>query len=232
MIDEQEVSVRRPKSDRSWQVHLRKSAEGQWHEALSAVEVAEGELVKKHGLQGPVDDAFMDRFLMVRPSGVAWNALVGEWSVKEADRAAFEWRRQFRGDAPVKADNEVTDEDIASSHLILWGDPASNAVLAKVLEKLPIRWSQESLEVNGKSYTAAGHAPILVFPNPLNPDKYVVLNSGFTYREYAYLNNARQIPMLPDWAVVDLSEPAGPVRPGKVADAGFFDERWLWKAAK
>lgn len=232
LIDEQEVSVMRPKSDRSWRVHLRKNVEGKWQETLSHIEVAEGERVKRHGLQGPVDDAFMDAFLMVRPSGEAWNPQVAEWSVKEADRAAFEWRRQFRGEAPTKLDSEVTDEDIASSHLVLWGDPGSNALLARVLEKLPIGWTKETLEVNGKSYPAEGHAPILVFPNPLNPERYVVLNSGFTYREYAYLNNARQIPMLPDWAVVDLSEPAGPVRPGKVADAGFFDERWNWKAAK
>jgi hypothetical protein len=101
-----------------------------------------------------------------------------------------------------------------------------------VLERLPIRWTKEELVVNGKSYPAAGHMPILVFPNPLNPARYVVLNSGFTYREYAYLNNARQVPMLPDWAVVDLSEAPGPVRPGKIADAGFFDEGWGWKAAK
>ena len=30
-------------------------------------------LRKTHGLQGPVDDAFMDAFLCVRPTGTAWN---------------------------------------------------------------------------------------------------------------------------------------------------------------
>ena len=231
-IDEQELTVRRPKSDRSWLVHLRQNAEGRWEEALTAVAKNEGELVKRHGLQGPIDDAFMDSFLMVQPSGQAWHGQVGEWSAKESARAVFEWRRQFRGDARVKKDREVTDDDIAGSNLILWGDPASNGVLAKILEKLPIRWTQEVLEMNGKSYPAAGHAPVLVFPNPLNPERYVVLNSGFTYREYAYLNNARQVPMLPDWAVVDLAEAPGPVRPGRVVDAGFFDERWRWKPGK
>ena len=46
---------------------------------------------------------------------------------------------------------------------------------------------------------------MLIYPNPLNPKKYVVLNSGFTFREFDYLNNARQIPKLPDWAVVDTT---------------------------
>ena len=80
--------------------------------------------------------------------------------------------------------------------------------------------------------TAAHHAPILIYPNPLNPNRYVVTNSSFTFREYAYLNNARQVPMLPDWAVVDLTTPPGNVWPGKIADANFFDEQWQVKSAK
>jgi pimeloyl-ACP methyl ester carboxylesterase len=229
-IDGQSLTVGKPKSDRSWRVSLRKGAEGGWREAAGVEE--EGKLVKRHGLQGPIDDAFLERFVMVTPSGTAWNEKAGAWAGAEVERARREWRRQFRGDALVKADVKVTESDIATSNLVLWGDPGSNAVLAKVLEKLPIRWTKEELEVNGKRYAAAGHMPVLVFPNPLNPERYVVLNSGFTYREYAYLNNARQVPMLPDWAVIDLSEAPGPVRPGKIAAAGFFDEGWGWKGEK
>ncbi len=57
-------------------------------------------------------------------------------------------------------------------------------------------------------------------------DRYVVTNSSFTFREYAYLNNARQIPMLPDWAVVDLRQKPDAIRPGKIAEADFFGEQW------
>jgi hypothetical protein len=69
----------------------------------------------------------------------------------------------------------------------------------------------------------------LIYPNPLNPERYIVLNSGFTYREYDYLNNARQTPKLPDWAVIDLREPASSRYPGKIVAAGFFDENWELK---
>jgi hypothetical protein len=231
-IDGKELTVRRPKTDRSWTVHLRKGEGGQWYETLSVSEGSEGKLVKRHGLQGPIDDAFLDRYIMVTPSAAAWHENGAGWAAKEAERARFEWRRQFRGDVLTKQDTLVTEADIASSNLVLWGDPGSNSVLAKVIEKLPIRWTKEVLEVDGKRYPSEGHMPILIFPNPLNPERYVVLNSGFTYREYAYLNNARQVPMLPDWAVIDLSEAPGPVRPGKIADAGFFDETWGWKAKK
>jgi hypothetical protein len=56
-----------------------------------------------------------------------------------------------------------------------------------------------------------------------------VVNSGFTFREYDYLNNARQTPKLPDWAILDLSQPPNARTPGRIAAAGFFDERWQLK---
>ena len=58
-----------------------------------------------------------------------------------------------------------------------------------------------------------------------------MLNSGFTYREYAYLNNARQIPMLPDWAIVDVSDGSTSQFPGEIKAAGFFDEQWRINSA-
>ena len=54
----------------------------------------------------------------------------------------------------------------------------------------------------------------------------MVLNSGFTYREYDYLNNARQVPKLPDWAIVDTTTPPNSRYPGKIVNANFFGERW------
>ncbi len=169
---------------------------------------------KKPGLQGPIDDAFMDSFLMVRPTGKPMTKPTGEWVQKEMKHATDHWRKQFRGDAPVKDDTDVTADDIKNNNLILWGDPKSNAILAKIADKLPFK------EFGDSTVT------LLVYPNPLNPAKYVVLNSGFTFREYDYLNNARQVPKLPDYAVIDVSTPPHSRFPGKVVRAGFFDEKW------
>src|SRR3546814_9844379 len=52
----------------------------------------------------------------------------------------------------------------------------------------------------------------------------VVLNSSFTFREYDYLNNARQIAKLPDYAVLDISVPSNPRYSGKVVEAGRSEE--------
>jgi hypothetical protein len=178
------------------------------------------------GRQGPIDDAFTDRFLMVKPTGTPLNEKVGAWAAGEMKHAIEHWRKQFRGDAPVKDDSAITAEDIASSNLILWGDPSSNSVLAKIADKLPVKWTKDGVKFGDQTYDAGTHVPVLIYPNPLNPQKYVVLNSGFTFREYDYLNNARQVPKLPDYAVLDVTTPPNSRWPGKVVRAGFFGEKW------
>jgi hypothetical protein len=221
-IDRQEVRAAPVLSDRSWTAHFRKK-DGTW-EAVSAAD--DGNLRKRHGLQGPIDDAFMASFLMVRPTGKALHEKVGAWADAEREHAAAHWRSQFRGDARVKDDADVTDADIAAHNLVLWGDPGSNQVLARVIDKLPVRWDAKEVRVGQQSFPAAHHVPVLIYPNPLNPRRYVVLNSGFTFREYDYLNNARQVPKLPDYAVLDVRTPPSPRAPGAVVAAGFFDEQW------
>lgn len=222
-------NVRGKMTDGSWEVRVR------FDEMKYAVVKASDELPglrKRHNLQGPIDDAFMDSFLFVKPSGKAKHPLVEEWVEAEMTHAAKRWRQQMRGDVRMKSDTEIKDADIAAHNLILWGDPSSNAVLAKIADKLPVKWTETEVIVGSEKFAADKHAAVLVFPNPLNPAKYVVLNSSFTYREYDDLNNARQVPKLPDWAVVDLTTKPNARWPGKIVAADFFDEKWELKPAR
>jgi len=123
-------------------------------------------------------------------------------------------------------DHGLTSRHVRDCNLVIFGDPGSNRILAEILDRLPVSWNMQGLEVAGKRYASDQAVPVMVFPNPLNPERYVVLNSGFTYREYDYLNNARQVPKLPDWAVIDVKSGMTSQGPGKVLDAGFFDEKW------
>lgn len=224
------LQVPGPTSDGAWSFRLQQlKADDGTTNWIVADSQQHDQLIKRHNLQGPVDDAFMDSFVFVRPTGTAAHEATGKWAASELDRAIEHWRRHFRGDARVVNDTDVTDEMIQSTNLVLWGDPSSNRVMAKVADKLPIIWGTKQITVGNNNYDATNHAPVLIYPNPLNPNRYVVFNSSFTFRDYAYLNNARQVPMLPDWAIVDLRTPAGNVWPGKIVAADFFDETWQLK---
>lgn len=221
-IDGALLSARSVPTDRSWLVHLRKTG-GKWEIADDA---DVNGLRKLHGLQGPIDDAFMDSFVFVLPSGTSKNTRFQSWVKAEQEHARVQWRRIFRGDARVISDHELTPEIIAGNNLVLWGDPQSNAVLQRILGQLPLEWNDEKVEIKGEQFSAADHVPILIYPNPLNPKRYVVLNSGFTFREAHNSSNARQIAKLPDYAMIDLNQPPNDEAPGKVVAAGFFNESW------
>jgi len=221
LLDGQSLVAPGPLTDGSWLARFHKTGTS-W--ALSTE--AEAGLRKQHNLQGPIDDAFMSSFLLVRPTGTSAHAAIETWVKSEQERAVHEWRAQFRGDAQVKDDTQITDADIAANNLILWGDPQSNKVLARIADKLPIHWTPDSITLGNRRFPAASHALVMIYPNPLNPAKYVVLNSGFTFRESANSSNSLQIAMLPDYAVVDITTPPDPQWPGKIAAAGFFGEKW------
>jgi hypothetical protein len=219
-LDGQRLAGPAPRSDRSWTAQFHRVGTRWQSGALPG-----DELRKRHGLQGPIDDAFMSRFVMVTP-GSSGNGPVDRWAQAEQMRAIREWRRQMRGEPHVRRDIDLPDEDIASSNLVLWGSPGHNKVFARLAERLPIQWTDKEIVVGKRRYPTDRHALIAVYPNPLNPHHYVVINSGVTFREYDYLNNARQIPKLPDWAVVDVSTAPDSRTPGKIVDAGFFGEHW------
>lgn len=183
-------------------------------------------LAKKPGLQGPIDHAFMDSFIFVIPTGRSSNVKLAQWIAAEQADAIAQWWLQMRGQARVKKDTEITDEDIAKNNLILWGDAQSNKLIGKIADKLPIAWNTKEIKVGGKTFSTDTHAPVFIYPNPLNQSRYVVLNSSFTFAYAGMANNCNQYPRLPDWAVLDMSVAKEKRHPGGVTYAGFFDEQW------
>ena len=182
---------------------------------------------KTAGLQGPIDDAFTAPFLCVRPTGTAWHEATHEYARKDLERFAHEWAKYMRGDLPIKDDADVTAEDIATKHLILFGDPSSNSLLAQVAPRLPLKWSAKTITLGGKDYDAAKHVPAMIYPSPLATDRYVVVNSGHTFHKEDFEGtNALLYPRLGDFAILGLVGDEKAPLAVKVETAGLFDEFW------
>ncbi len=196
--------------------------DGQWTEADSAPRG----ICKRPGLQGPIDDAFTSSFLFVLPSRPCRHGDVQRFVDREVAFARQRWRLIMRGNDRVVLDKDLTAEQIANCNLVCFGDFNSNRYLAGIASALPIQWTDEKITVGEKTFDPSTHALMLVYPNPQSPNRYVVVNSGMTFRESSNSTNSRQIAMLPDWAVIDVRQPADGVFPGTVETAGFFDETW------
>ena len=179
-------------------------------------------LYKTHALQGPIDDAFLDPFLMVRPTGKPWNEGVNQQALRTMARFDRMWGRFFRGHPFVKDDKDVTDADFARYHVVLFGDPGSNKWIGQMNGKLPVTWTKQSVTLGGQTFPANENYPAMIFPNPLNPKKYVVLNTGLTIEDRGY-NGDYGTPLWGDYAIVK-------VKPGAaiphLITAGLFDENW------
>jgi hypothetical protein len=95
---------------------------------------------------------------------------------------------------------------------------------------LPVEWSSSRLVVGQAEQLVEANPATevlsLVYPNPLNPDRYLVVNSGPTFRTDHDRTNSLQNPHLPDWFVTSLIEPRSGSAPGKIRAAGFFDDGW------
>lgn len=164
---------------------------------------------KRHGLQGPIDDAFMDAFTTVNAP---------------ADFGRV-WDKYFRGALPSASEDGA--KKLAPTHnLVLFGEPSTSPLIASIGARLPIRYTKDTIRVGSRDYKTTEYLLKLIAPNPLNPSKYVVLNSGHTFSEEDLRQtNARLYPHLPDWAVVRKAD-------GEVIEAGNFGEDWKMRSTK
>lgn len=183
--------------------------------------------VKRPGLQGPIDDAFTGPFLCVRGTGEPWSPALAAWSNWSLDRFAREWDKWLRGKLPVKNDTEITEQDIENHNVILFGDPGSNRLLADILPRLPLEWTRESVRLGDATFSTQDHAPVLIYPNPKNARRYVVINSGHTFHAKEFqASNAQLYPRLGDFAVLQFAATSDNGFEEKPVKAGIFNEQW------
>jgi hypothetical protein len=201
----------------SGEIALEKS-DGKWR--LGALQ-EDKTLRKRHGLQGPIDDAFLDPFLVVRPTGTPWNAAANQQALRLLNEFDQRYRIAFRGRIRIKNDTEVTEADFGKYHVVLFGDPGSNRWIGRLNGKLPVQWTRESVALGSQRFSAAESLPALIYPSPLGSSRYVVINSGITANWEDWAGDF-STPQYGDFAILrvngkDVSD---------VAHAGIFDEFW------
>ena len=188
---------------------------GKWRRALES-----RGLRKAHRLQGPIDDAFMDAFLCVKPGDSAAQSPVNDFALQQLDRFAKEFPQYMRGDVPVKTVGQLTAADQRAGNIVVFGTPATNPLIARAVKSTPVQWTAKSITVGSREFDAATHMLSMIYPNPDNPQRYIVINSGHTFHEADFKGtNALLYPRVGDWAVTDIST-------GKVIAEGVFDRNW------
>jgi len=203
-------------------------------------------LRKKPSLCGPFKEVHNERFAFVY--GTRGNPIENQALYKQAEKAVREWRDFVKAvpllsgdkDILMVRDRELQDEHRQKYNLVLIGTPRTNSVFAEVAGKLPIKVKDDGKQVvyvvGNKTFTAAiskdsGESELglcMIYPSPINPDRYIAVRSGLYYGDGLSINH--KFDLLPDYIIYDGA------RDGGVGDwdgwpnysrcAGFFDDYW------
>jgi hypothetical protein len=134
---------------------------------------------KTAGLYGPIKQAYFSPFVMVYATQAdeshrqSWTDL----TLHQARLQAFDWWRRGNGYVDVIPDTCVTDSIIARYNLILFGNSYCNSILARIQRDLPIEVSLNDIRIESRRLAGAS-AAMFIYPNPLNPDRFVVVHAG------------------------------------------------------
>jgi len=176
---------------------------------------------KRKGLSGPVEEVFDRPFLVV--VGAAGDDGADRKSFAKARQWLSDWDQFADGIPRVALDSDVTAEDISRYSLVLIGEPAAQSIVAKVADKLPIKIGDHEYEVAGKVYKGPDLGLVLCYPNPLAPERFVVIYAGELYGSKCGINHKHDL--LPDFIVFNT-------RVFEFDDtnqhevAGYFDMDW------
>ncbi|MCE5240075.1 prolyl oligopeptidase family serine peptidase [bacterium] len=178
-------------------------------------------LQKRRGLCGPCEEVFDTRFLLVQ--GTAGDEAADAELARRVGLWQAEWDQFADGPPPAKLDTELTEDDLQQCNLVLFGTPQTNSVLARMADRLPVRIGDHRYDIGGKTYEGAHLGLVMCYPNPLNPNRYVLIYSGERHGERLSVNHKHDL--LPDF-VVFTTDSFGRDDTNDALCAGFFGMDW------
>ncbi len=190
---------------------------------------APGALEKTDRLAGPFEDAANTPFAIVlgtiAPDPEMRRAC--EWKLKGI--VAF-WRDWQKVEPRVFKDTEISDADAARYSLLLVGGPGENAVAKRLAVRIPLEVRKDAVVVDGMALPATEAGVSLVYPSPLNPERYVAILAGTSpgglwLAEWQAGDWDFQVVDGRSAAAATLEQPGRFPERGRIV-SGDFDETW------
>ena len=137
---------------------------------------------KHHLLHGPVWDVFTDPYVVVYRTVGTDTLFINACKSVAKDLAHG---------GPCLVDTNMPRKMITDRNLVLVGFAESNVWAAKILEKLPVRIKNAKVHMsNGMHFDGKDLGYVVIYPNPINLDRYVVVCSATSSRAMASMFDA------------------------------------------
>ena len=203
---------------------------------LRAKNYLPAKLHKRPELEGPANDFYNTPFAIVVGT-ISPDPLMRRLCERDGQRLLAWWDERFHCKPRYFKDTEISETDQARYSLLLIGGPADNAVAGALAEHIPLKIAANAVTIDAHVFPVHDAAVQMIYPNPLNPDRYVLVRAatspdGMFFADYA-LNDV-------DFCLVD-SRGADTVKPAAFFDvitgrnagppiaAGYFDNAWHYQ---
>ena len=139
------------------------------------------------------------------------------------------WREWQKQEPRVFADTAIGEAEMAKYSLLLVGGAEANKVTARLADGIPVRISADRISIDGRDFPVKDAALQMIYPHPLNPERYVWIAAG-TSTNGMYFNELNP-QRLYDWDYVirDGLIPAYQQRTSMLDTrivSGMFDSNW------
>ncbi|NLT50754.1 MAG: hypothetical protein GXX85_07570 [Ignavibacteria bacterium] len=179
------------------------------------------QLIKNCKIEGPISHAFSNGFLLVDCEN---ESKIDKGKKSAPCDSVYEaWKREYFVDGcRYKKYSQVNEEDINKYNLILFGNPENNALIKKVIDKVPVQFYRDSIVLCNKVYRGKNLGIVMIYPNPLNPNKYIVLVSSNNWNSFSipHLNLSKE-----GWYDFVIFEKTSKYFT-EIKDVGYFNNNW------
>lgn len=179
---------------------------------------------KRPSLAGPMADVWTTPFAIVQGTASA-DPMMRRLCEQQAQTAVRDWEAWQHWRPRFFKDSETGQADMAKYSLLLIGGPADNLVTRRLYEGIPLEISASEITIGGRAFPVTDAAVRMVYPHPLNPDRYVLIVAATSPAGMTFAGG----PDFLDFTITDgrvandeEGRPAEKVWPA----AGMFDHEW------
>jgi hypothetical protein len=185
-------------------------------------------VIKRRGLCGPLWAIYSNSCVLVYGTGGEEPALVAAARRCACSFSHPRWMDEvnFR----IMADTALTEDELKDNNLVLFGNASTNAVLARIQDRIPIWISGECVFAGRREYRGGHLGYCLIYPNPLNPARYVAVFAGNSVEAIDCFDKIwptfKAAPRDIDYGVFELE---GTGRSLRWRLKGLFGTTWEWQ---
>jgi dienelactone hydrolase len=184
--------------------------------------------VKGPTLEGPLSEIETTPFAIVVGT-ISNDPLMRNLCAQKARMIAEYWQRWQHHVPRVFEDTKISDGDVGRYSLMLIGGADANGITRRLSQRLPLRVAAGEIAVAGRSFPAKDAYVSLLYPHPLNAERYVQVVAATSAAGLSFFDgldsDSRNFDFyIGDGAVADPLR-GRPLSKLRIA-AGWFDREW------